>query len=491
MARTFGDASGTMAATWRIARATWDASDLSAARTFTLPDASGTMSLVGHGHAIADTTGLQAALDGKQPLAARLTDLTTATINNYGDGGRALVVFDDNSEFSSSQVSTFIETLLDDTSASAARTTLDLAAIAASGSAADLSTGIIPDARMPNLTGDVTTSEGAVATTIANGAVSLAKMANLAQDTLIGRATASTGVPETITCTAAARALLDDASAAAQRTTLGGTTIGQALFTLINPGAITFPRLNADNTVTARAAADFRSDLGLGTIATQAANNVAITGGTVNGTSVGATTPSTGAFTTLRSTGRTSVSGAFDAPAINGLHFGFDGGTTGRIIALENGVAWRNLDIESATTTFKSSGSTIGTITSAGISSTAAVTSSGATSGIGYATGAGGTITQATNKATAVTLNKVCGEITMNAAALAAGTIVAFALNNTAIAATDVLVLNHVTTGTRGAYSLNAQCTAGGATIYVRNNTAGSLSEAIVIRFAVIKGVTA
>lgn len=59
------------------------------------------------------------------------------------------------------------------------------------------------------------------ARTIANGEITLAKMANLAQDKIIGRATASTGVPEAITCTAAGRALLDDANAAAQLVTLG------------------------------------------------------------------------------------------------------------------------------------------------------------------------------------------------------------------------------------------------------------------------------
>jgi hypothetical protein len=105
----------------------------------------------------------------------------------------------------------------------------------------------------------------------------------------------------------------------------------------------------------------------------------------------------------------------------------------------------------------------------------------------GSQAGAGGVITQATSKATAVTLNKFSGEITMNAAALAAGAIVSFTLTNSTIAATDVLVMNHVTTGTRGAYGFNAQCAAGSATIYVRNNSAASLSEAIVIRFAVVK----
>ena len=87
-------------------------------------------------------------------------------------------------------------------------------------SATEISSGTLPAARMPALTGDVTTTAGTVATTIANGAVTLAKMANLATNTMIGRATAGTGVPEAITVTAAGRALIDDADAAAQRTTL-------------------------------------------------------------------------------------------------------------------------------------------------------------------------------------------------------------------------------------------------------------------------------
>lgn len=125
---------------------------------------------------------------------------------------------------------------------------------------------------------------------------------------------------------------------------------------------------------------------------------------------------------------------------------------------------------------------------------TGAVRSSSPTAGIGYSTGAGGTGTQASSKSTTVTLTPaacVCGAVTMNNAALAAATIVSFTLTNTAIAATDVLVLNHISGGTVGAYTLNAQCAAGSATINVRNNTAGSLSEAIVVQFVVIKGVNA
>jgi len=112
------------------------------------------------------------------------------------------------------------------------------------------------------------------------------------------------------------------------------------------------------------------------------------------------------------------------------------------------------------------------------------------TNPFGYGTGAGGTVTQSTSKSTGVTLNKVVGTVTMNNAALAANTTVTFTLTNSTIAATDLLIINHTSGGTAGSYLVNAQVAAGSATINVRNITSGSLSEAIVLRFAVVKGVT-
>jgi len=109
----------------------------------------------------------------------------------------------------------------------------------------------------------------------------------------------------------------------------------------------------------------------------------------------------------------------------------------------------------------------------------------------GYATGAGGTVTQITSKATGVTLSKSTGQITLDGAALAASTTVSFTLTNTIIEAGDILILNHISGGTAGSYLLNAQSAAGSASINVRNISLGSLSEAIVIAFAVIKAVTA
>jgi hypothetical protein len=49
-----------------------------------------------------------------------------------------------------------------------------------------------------------------------------------------------------------------------------------------------------------------RTNLGLGTIATQNANSVAVTGGSIDGTTIGGSTPAAGTFTTLTSNGQTS-----------------------------------------------------------------------------------------------------------------------------------------------------------------------------------------
>lgn len=100
-------------------------------------------------------------------------------------------------------------------------------------------------------TGDVT---GATALTIADGAVTLAKMANLAQDQFIGRTTASTGVPQTATITSAARTVLDDTTVSAMVDTLGGATATGTggLVRLAGPtltGTSTVDRLDYDRAV--------------------------------------------------------------------------------------------------------------------------------------------------------------------------------------------------------------------------------------------------
>lgn len=68
-------------------------------------------------------------------------------------------------------------------------------------------------------------------------------------------------------------------TASTGRTSLGATTVGSNLFTLTNPGAVTFLKLNADNTVTAESQSTHRTSLGLGTMATETASNYAALAG--------------------------------------------------------------------------------------------------------------------------------------------------------------------------------------------------------------------
>lgn len=120
------------------------------------------------------------------------------------------------------------------------------------------------------------------------------------------------------------------------------------------------------------------------------------------------------------------------------------------------------------------------------------LTLSNPTGGLGYGTGAGGTVTQATSKSTGVTLNKVCGQITMNNAALAAGASVSFTVTNSAVAATDLVAVAIASGATPNSYTVTVSAVAAGSfNIMVHNVSGGSLSEAIVISFAIVKAVNA
>tara|TARA_R110000868_G_scaffold53266_1_gene167408 strand:+ start:89 stop:502 length:414 start_codon:yes stop_codon:yes gene_type:complete len=107
---------------------------------------------------------------------------------------------------------------------------------------------------------------------------------------------------------------------------------------------------------------------------------------------------------------------------------------------------------------------------------------------LGYTAAAQGTVTQATDKSTAVTLNKPAGRITMNGASLATATNATFTLNNSFISANDIVVLT-ISGGqtTPGSYNVFANALgAGTVSISLRNISGGSLSEAVVVNFAII-----
>jgi hypothetical protein len=108
---------------------------------------------------------------------------------------------------------------------------------------------------------------------------------------------------------------------------------------------------------------------------------------------------------------------------------------------------------------------------------------------IGYSTAAQGTVTQATDKSTGVTLNKSMGRITMNGAALAAGAAASFTLTNSLLSVADTVIVNVSGGGTAAAYTAYVSSLAtGSAVLTLRNLSAGSLSEAVVLNFAIIHG---
>lgn len=112
-------------------------------------------------------------------------------------------------------------------------------------------------------------------------------------------------------------------------------------------------------------------------------------------------------------------------------------------------------------------------------------------SGIGYGAGAGGTVTQSTSKSTGVTVNKPVGQITMNAASLAAGATVSFPVSNSFCAINDLLIVTHATISAEINYSLNYRVGSGFFSVSIKNISAGALAEAVVLNFAIIKGVAA
>ena len=110
---------------------------------------------------------------------------------------------------------------------------------------------------------------------------------------------------------------------------------------------------------------------------------------------------------------------------------------------------------------------------------------------IGYSAAAQGTVTQLTDKSTAVTLNKSAGRITMNAASLGANTAVSFTLNNSLISSNDTIIVCISGGATEAAYTTYiSSMTSGSAKITLRNLTGGALLEAVVINFSIIHGAS-
>lgn len=204
--------------------------------------------------------------------------------------------------------------------------------------------------------------------------------------------------------------------------------------------------------VTFSDATQARTALALGSMATQNSNAIAVTGGTLSGVVF------TGSFVgvTLIESDKFSTKNGGDGVSLEGSD-----------VFAEGASANISIDIAAKGT---------GTVNMS--------------SKFGYATGTGGAVTQLTNKSTAVTLDKLNGQITMNAATLNRNSGVSFTLNNTFISASDVVLACIASGATTTAYSLDLSAvSAGSCSFHLHNHLTGTdLSEAITINFVVIKG---
>jgi hypothetical protein len=129
----------------------------------------------------------------------------------------------------------------------------------------------------------------------------------------------------------------------------------------------------------------------------------------------------------------------------------------------------------------------IGAATGTSLTVNGAVVSTG-TAGVGYATGAGGAVTQGSSRTTGVTINKRCGAITMFSAAGSA-TAATFTVTNSTVGANDVIIVNQAS-GTN-LYNLLVTAVTAGSFNITFLTTGGTATDAPVINFAVIDGVNA
>jgi hypothetical protein len=112
----------------------------------------------------------------------------------------------------------------------------------------------------------------------------------------------------------------------------------------------------------------------------------------------------------------------------------------------------------------------------------------------GYSgSGTGGAVTQITSRTTSVTLNKVCGQITLVAGSIAGLSTQEFSLANSFIEATDIVLVSFSSGLTAAQYDVTVtQIDSGSCKIAIHNvNNTATPTDTPVISFIVIKAVNA
>lgn len=310
----------------------------------------------------------------------------------------------------------------------------------------------------------------------------------------------------------------------------------------------------ADGGTGASTAVDARTNLGLGTIATQNSNNVSITGGAISGVTFSGSFSGLTLVSSVTLTGTTTVNGGNlrlngdtlsntvndnnlvisasgtgcveiqdlcvdgftikSLPTDSDINITPDG--TGSVVISKVDInagtiddtdvtvgAGRTLDVSGGTLTLandqisgdKVEGGTINATTITTLTSTDVNTVNvSATGHIGYSgAGTGGAVTQLTSRTTGVTLDKICGEITLVSASVSGHGVESFTLTNNKIAATDVVVCCFKSGMTDSKLDVTVTAVAAGSCqITIANHSNGaSNTEAPVVNFVVIKAVNA
>ena len=257
------------------------------------------------------------------------------------------------------------------------------------------------------------------------------------------------------------------------------------------------------------------------------ASATVVVGGSVDNSPIGASTPSSGAFTTLSATGNATLGNAStDIHTINGVLIQSVGAGVGIItggnltVSSPDGVEGGQVTIKNRANTAaafvvdvdnvdqcrvftaqNNTNITIGQIGGAtggsvaihtGSTERVKIDSSGnvlvtSVAGLGYGTGAGGTVTQATSRTTGVTLNKPTGAITLVSAA-GSTSWQSFTVTNSLVAATDVVCV--VQKSGTDKYMMHVTNVAAGSFQITFATTGGTTTEQPVFNFAVIKGST-
>jgi len=302
-------------------------------------------------------------------------------------------------------------------------------------------------------------------------------------------------------------------------TSTGNLTLGGSL-SLVSPPAIgsTTPNTGAFTILTVNSASTSAvtlSPTGTGTVTINPT-----TAGTINNMSIGATTASTGRFTTITSTVTTGTApftvasstnvANLNASSLNGATFASPGqigsvtASSGRFTTIESTVTTGTAPFTVASTTnvvnlnasslngatFASPGSIGSSVAGSGafttVTATTSVKASGS-GGVGYNTGAaaGGTVTQLVSRTTGVTLNKITGQITLFTAAGDNTQWLTFTVTNSTVVATDVVIVTGDTATNK--YIANVSNVTAGS-FDITYFSFGTAIDAPTFNFAVIKG---